>query len=92
MKVRLDFSPPNCPSSPSALVPFLPPQAGFHPKRNQARFKLATLQPPRFQDLTGDLRYELGRRYPECKEEVMSPSFRFVKVAFNQSRSLLIPC
>lgn len=47
---------------------FLPAQAGFHPKRNQAREKLATLRPPRFQELTSDLRYELGRRYPACYE------------------------
>jgi len=55
-------------------VPFLPAQAGFHPKRNQARGKLATLRPLRFQDLTSDVRYELGRRFPECKEETSNAS------------------
>ncbi|KAF8487138.1 hypothetical protein DFH94DRAFT_703322 [Russula ochroleuca] len=44
--------------------------------------KLTTLRPPRFQDLMSDLRYELARRYPECKEEVTSLQFRFGQVAF----------
>lgn len=70
------------PTSPSALVPYLPAQAGFHPKRNQARQKLATLRPHRFQDLTSDVRYELGCRYPVCKEEVMSLPFPFVNSFF----------
>ena len=80
MKVSLEKFLQIAPAHHPLLVPFLPPQAGFHPKRNQARIKLATLQPPRFQDLTSDLRYELGRRYPECKEEVTSLPFGFVKV------------
>src|SRR5579863_2687833 len=62
-------------NSRSALVPFLPPHAEFHPKRNQARMKLSTLAISRFQDLCGDVRYELGRRYPECKEGVTVLSF-----------------
>jgi len=70
------------PSADSALVPFLSPQAGFHPKRNQARQKLATLPSSRFQDLTSDVRHELGRRYPACKEEVMPFSFPLVQVTF----------
>ncbi|KAF8494401.1 hypothetical protein F5888DRAFT_656416 [Russula emetica] len=54
-------------------VPFLPAQAGFHPKRNQARQKLATLRPPRFQELTSDVRHDLGRRYPACNEVASAP-------------------
>jgi hypothetical protein len=61
-----------------ALVPFLqslPAQAGFYPNRNQAREKLATLRPSRFQELTRDVRHEMGRRYPACNEVVL---FRFI--------------
>ena len=52
------------------LVPFLPVRDDFHPKRNQARQKLATLPTSRFKDLSSDVYYELVRRYPEFKEEV----------------------
>ena len=54
----------------STVVPFLPVRDEFHPKRNQARQKLATLPSSRFQDLSSDVYYELIRRYPEFKEEV----------------------
>lgn len=37
----------------------------FHPKRNQARQKLATLPKNRFKDLASDVFFELRRRYPE---------------------------
>ncbi|KDQ55017.1 hypothetical protein JAAARDRAFT_195904 [Jaapia argillacea MUCL 33604] len=50
-------------------VPFLPVRDDFHPKRNQARQKLATLPTSRFQDLSSDVYFELSRRYPEFKEE-----------------------
>ncbi|KAI9441227.1 hypothetical protein H4582DRAFT_2110203 [Lactarius indigo] len=50
-------------------VPFLPVRDDFHPKRNQARQKLATLPTSRFKDLSSDVYYELVRRYPEFKEE-----------------------
>jgi len=50
-------------------VPFLPVRDDFHPKRNQARQKLATLPASRFEDLSSDVYYELVRRYPEFKEE-----------------------
>ncbi|KAG6333822.1 hypothetical protein ID866_5270 [Astraeus odoratus] len=50
-------------------VPCLPAREDFHPKRNQARQKLATLPPPRFEDLSSDVFFELSRRYPEFKEE-----------------------
>lgn len=55
-----------------SAVPFLPVRDDFHPKRNQARQKLATLPTGRFKDLSSDVYYELGRRYPEFKEEVVS--------------------
>lgn len=51
-------------------VPFLPVRDDFHPKRNQARQKLATLPTGRFKDLSSDVYYELARRYPEFKEDV----------------------
>ncbi|KAI6131244.1 hypothetical protein EDD17DRAFT_639635 [Pisolithus thermaeus] len=50
-------------------VPCLPPREDFHPKRNQARQKLATLPAARFEDLSSDVFFELSRRYPEFKEE-----------------------
>ena len=54
-------------------VPFLPVRDDFHPKRNQARQKLATLPATRFKDLSSDVFYELARRYPEFKEQVPTP-------------------
>ncbi|KAF8308269.1 hypothetical protein DL93DRAFT_2171228 [Clavulina sp. PMI_390] len=57
-----------------AVVPFLPVRDEFHPKRNQARQKLATLPKPRFKDLSSDVFVELGRRYPELREpETLTP-------------------
>lgn len=44
--------------------PFLVPRDNFHPKRNQARQKLATLPPGRFKELASDVLYEIERRYP----------------------------
>ncbi|KAI9823250.1 MAG: component of the polarisome [Phylliscum demangeonii] len=44
--------------------PFLMPEENFHPKRNQARQKLSTLQTMRFRDLATDVFYELERRFP----------------------------
>jgi protein SPA2 len=66
-KVRL-FLPLTFPISGS--VPFLPVREDFHPKRNQARQKLATLPLSRFEDLSSDVYFELARRYPEFKEDV----------------------
>src|SRR5579859_7978632 len=48
----------------SADQPFLTPKDNFHPKRNQARQKLATLPPGRFKELASDVLYEIERRYP----------------------------
>jgi len=59
--------------SDSNQVPFLPVREEFHPKRNQARQKLATLPVSRFKDLSSDVYYELVRRYPEFKEEQPPP-------------------
>ena len=51
-------------NGPHQVPPYLLPKDNFHPKRNQARQKLATLPPPRFQDLATDVFYELERRFP----------------------------
>ncbi|PWN21991.1 hypothetical protein BCV69DRAFT_281899 [Microstroma glucosiphilum] len=50
-------------------VPHLAVREEFHPKRNQARQKLATLPKTRFKDLSSDVFFELERRFPELKEE-----------------------
>ena len=50
---RLNFS----------LGSFLPVREDFHPRRNQARQKLATLPSSRFRDLASDVYHELSRRY-----------------------------
>lgn len=49
-------------------VPFLPVRDEFHPKRNQARQKLATLPSAKFEDLCSDVYFEIMRRYPEFTE------------------------
>lgn len=54
------------------LVPFLAVKEEFHPKRNQARQKLATLPVARFQDLASDVYYELTRRYTSIAEKEVS--------------------
>ncbi|KAF9466975.1 hypothetical protein BDZ94DRAFT_1250217 [Collybia nuda] len=46
-------------------VKYLPANPYFHEKRNVARKKLSTITDPRMQDLCGDVRHELIRRYPE---------------------------
>ncbi|KAI0060388.1 hypothetical protein BV25DRAFT_953444 [Artomyces pyxidatus] len=55
--------------SNSNPVTCLPERNDFHPKRNQARQKLATLPASRFADLLSDVFYDLGRRYPELKDK-----------------------
>jgi hypothetical protein len=52
-----------------SILSHLPPIRSFHPKRNQARFKLSTLLPHRFRDLAEDVMLELERRFPELKEQ-----------------------
>ncbi|KAI9672354.1 MAG: component of the polarisome [Caeruleum heppii] len=56
----------NAPGEPQVepAPPYLLPEKTFHPKRNQARHKLATLPTPRFRDLATDVFYELERRCP----------------------------
>jgi len=51
-------------NGPGQVPSYLQPMENFHPKRNQARQKLATLPPPRFRDLATDVFYELERRFP----------------------------
>ena len=51
-------------NGPGQVPPYLLARDNFHPKRNQARQKLATLPPPRFRDLATDVFYELERRFP----------------------------
>ncbi|KAI8324068.1 hypothetical protein GQ54DRAFT_82731 [Martensiomyces pterosporus] len=46
-------------------MPFLPVRDHYHPKRNQARQKLATLSRPKFVDLVQDVNAELKRRFPQ---------------------------
>ncbi len=70
MKVRVSPHRSDARILSAVLVPFLPVRDDFHPKRNQARQKLATLPTGRFKDLSSDVYYELARRYPEFKEEV----------------------
>ncbi|GJJ08537.1 hypothetical protein Clacol_002755 [Clathrus columnatus] len=65
-------------------VPFLPFRQDFHPKRNQARQKLATLPVPRFKDLAGDVYFELSRRYPEFKEPELSESITATSFSSNE--------
>ncbi|EFW99081.1 cell polarity protein [Grosmannia clavigera kw1407] len=62
---RQTFSrrPPNAPPG-SGPPTYLLPEDNFHPKRNQARQKLASLGPPRFRDLATDVFCELERRFP----------------------------
>lgn len=53
----------------AVVLPFLPVRDDFHPKRNQARQKLATLPKNRFKDLASDVFFELRRRYPEFEDD-----------------------
>ena len=46
----------------AAIVPCLPPDSRYHPKRNQARAKLSTLGVQRFADLVTDVYQETLRR------------------------------
>lgn len=49
------------PNDPDSLK-FLPSQTNYHPKRNQARQKLAALPPSRFKDLVNDVLFEINNR------------------------------
>ncbi|KAL1966579.1 hypothetical protein VTN77DRAFT_3990 [Rasamsonia byssochlamydoides] len=63
---------PGRPPRPD-VPPFLPPREDFHEKRNQARQKLASLQPQRFRDLSTDVFCELERRFPQFAGPDMPP-------------------
>jgi hypothetical protein len=52
------------PGGQSNTPEYLLPEDSFHPKRNQARQKLASLGTPRFKDLATDVFCELERRHP----------------------------
>ncbi|KAH9275123.1 hypothetical protein BASA83_002347 [Batrachochytrium salamandrivorans] len=52
--------------------PFLPISNDFHPKRNQARQKLAVLPLSRFRALASDVHSELEFRFPTVATEVKS--------------------
>ncbi|CAD6934679.1 unnamed protein product [Tilletia controversa] len=60
---------PGGPASLSAIPPHLEVRPEFHPKRNQARQKLATLPKSRFKDLAADVFFELERRFPEFADQ-----------------------
>ena len=66
-----------------AVPSYLPPKKNFHPKRNSARQKLATLPIDRFRQLATDVLYELERRYPRFltgadADRIASPTFSTV--------------
>ncbi|KDN47169.1 hypothetical protein K437DRAFT_267943 [Tilletiaria anomala UBC 951] len=69
-------------ADPATHQPHLAVRDEFHPKRNQARQKLATLPKTRFKDLGSDVFFELERRFPELKEE-----FRPEAVVRDQQRA-----
>jgi hypothetical protein len=52
----------NVPGNPTPK--YLLPKPNFHFKRNQARQKLSTLPPDRFEQLATDVFFELERRFP----------------------------
>jgi len=56
---------------------FLLPKPNYHPKRNQARQKLASLAGQKFGELAMDVHYELERRFPKLAtidySRIMSP-------------------
>ncbi|KAJ2738839.1 component of the polarisome [Coemansia sp. Cherry 401B] len=62
--------------TPDQGLPFLPVRDHYHPKRNQARQKLATLSRPKFVDLVHDVNEELKRRFPHKIETHDSMSHR----------------
>lgn len=66
--------------------PFLAVRDEFHPKRNQARQKLATLPKNRFKDLASDVFFELERRFPELKEEFRPDAIAREKAREQQMR------
>lgn len=66
---RQDVESREGPGSSNETLPFLAVRSDFHPKRNQARQKLATLPSNRFKDLASDVFYEIRRRHPEFEQQ-----------------------
>lgn len=66
---------------------FLGPKENFHPKRNQARQKLATLPPGRFKELAADVLYEIERRYPVTLETPPVDDRRTSNSSYNSQRN-----
>jgi len=62
-------------------VPFLPIREDLHPKRNQARQKLAALTTSRLKDLSSDVHYDLSRRFPELEDKHLS-ALDFLMLSF----------
>jgi len=63
------------------------PKENFHPKRNQARQKLATLPPGRFKELAADVLYEIERRYPQTLESLQVDDRRTSNSSYSSQRS-----
>lgn len=54
---------------PNAFPVSLPPfKEDFHPRRNQAREKMANLTKSRFQAIVSDVLFELENRFPEFEQ------------------------
>jgi protein SPA2 len=73
-------------------VPHLPLQDDFHPKRNQAHQKMATLFTTRFEDFPSNVYFQLARQYP--KKYVFHPYHLLLSIANinpTQSNSLTSP-
>jgi hypothetical protein len=66
------------------LEPFLPVKSEFHPKRNQARQKLATLPKTRFKDLASDVFFELERRFPDLLKNSKQARQSFLHIKFKE--------
>lgn len=79
----IDADPEN-PNHPK----FLPSQANYHPKRNQARQKLAALPTSRFKDLVNDVLFEINNRLSttDVKDQKEAPNLTIdVSKANNKS-------
>lgn len=63
----------------------------FHPKRNQARQKLATLPLQRFRDLASDVYFELERRYPDFAMDVRPFHLCHLLTSLGATRVAVLP-
>ncbi|KAF8884681.1 hypothetical protein BD779DRAFT_1801636 [Infundibulicybe gibba] len=73
-------------------VPFLPVRMDFHPKRNQARQKPATLPTPRFQDLCSGVHFEFSRRVNPSGCHRYSPEWPPAALCTNANGAALKNC